>query len=116
RASYMCPPMTSSTSRTGGPATESAYPSAPLSYWSELAWLDPRRWRPLFAQVPREIWVVAVVGAVGLTLQELVFLPSRANAMMQSLTPWGWEWLKGVDEAWRRLAKFLWWSGGGLFA
>src|SRR5690606_14209016 len=84
------------------------------TFLGELVWLDPRRWAPLLGEVPKEIWVVAIAAAVGLTLHELVFLPSRANSYIGAWLPSLAHYLRNDGAPWRGVARFAWWSGGSL--
>lgn len=107
--------MTSTSSPPPVAAPESSEgPPAESTFLGELVWLDPRRWLPLLAEVPKEIWVVSVVGAVGLTLHELVFLPSRAGYFIREWFPALHQYLSGSGADWRGLVRFAWWSGGSM--
>ncbi len=94
---------------------ERAAPDPPDETGSIRHFLNPLRWRPFFSDVDREIWVICIVAAVGLTLQELVFrapLWSRfaPHVMPEALA----QYVSESKPFWKSLMREVWWVGGGV--
>jgi hypothetical protein len=93
---------------------EAPTPDAPSrpTWRTELALLDPRNWKAVFAEVDREVWVVCIVAALGLTLHELLFRASNLVPVAKRYFPEWAERVYHVDKPhWRAVIKYCWWTG-----
>lgn len=74
--------------------------------------LHPLNWRPFFAEVDREVWLICIVAAVGLTLHELAFRSVHFNRLSPFVLPDALlDFLAEEIPPWRPVVPHIWWVG-----